>query len=99
MAAPGDYGKPRPALIIQADVHDIHNIVTVVPLTSTIIDAPLFRITFDPSRQNGLNFVLQIMVDKVLNLPREKIGKRVSHLGNAVMIRVGRALSVRLGMT
>jgi len=49
----------------------------VVPLTTTIIDAPLFRITLDPSRQNGLNRVSQIMVDKVLTLPREKIGKRV----------------------
>ena len=94
--APGDYGKPRPALIIQADVF---NDITVVPLTSTIIDAPLFRITLDPSRQNGLNRVSQIMVDKVLTLPREKIGKRVGHLGNTLMIRVGRALSVWLGMS
>ena len=96
IAAPGDYGRPRPALIIQADVF---NDITVVPLTSTIIDAPLFRITLDPSRQNGLNRVSQIMVDKVLTLPREKIGKRVGHLGNTLMIRVGRALSVWLGMS
>lgn len=51
--------------------------ITVVPLTSTIVDAPLFRIT----------------------LPREKIGKRVGHVGNTLMIRVGRALSVWLGMS
>jgi mRNA interferase MazF len=70
-----------------------------VPLTSTIIDAPLFRITLDPSRQNGLNRVSQIMVDKVLMLPRENIGKRVGHLSNTLMIRVGRALSVWLGMS
>ena len=99
IAAPGDYGKPRPALIIQADIfNDIHSNMTVVPLTSTIIDAPLFRITLDPSRQNGLNRVSQVMVDKVLTLPREKIRKRVGHLGNTLMIRVGRALSVWLGM-
>jgi len=100
IAAPGDYGKPRPALIIQADLfNDIHSSVTVVPLSSTIIDAPLFRITLDPSRQNGLNRVSQIMVDKVRTLPREKIGKRIGHLGNTLMIRVGRALSVWLGMS
>ena len=96
----GCAGKPQPALIIQADVFDdIHSSITVVPLTSTIIDAPLFRITLDPSRQNGLNRVSQIMVDKVLTMPREKIGKRVGHLGNTLMIRVGRALSVWLGMS
>jgi mRNA interferase MazF len=100
IAAPGDYGKPRPALIIQADVfNDHHSSVTVVPLTSTIVDAPLFRITLDPTRQNGLNRVSQIMVDKVLTLPREKVGKRVGRLGNTLMIRVGRALSVWLGMS
>ena len=70
-----------------------------MPLTSTIVDAPLFRITIDPSRQNGLNRVSQIMVDKALTLPREKIGKRVGHLSNTLMIRVGRALSVWLGMS
>jgi mRNA interferase MazF len=100
LVAPGDYGKPRPALIVQADVfNDIHSSIAVVPLTSTIIDAPLFRITLDPSRQNGLNRVSQIMVDKVLTLPRDKVGKRVGHLGNTLMIRVGRALSVWLGMS
>jgi mRNA interferase MazF len=84
----------------QADVfNDIHSSITVVPLTSTIIDAPLFRITLDPSRQNGLNRVSQTMVDKVLTLPREKIGKRMGRLGNTLMIRVGRALSVWLGMS
>ena len=55
IAVPGDYGKPRPALIIQADVvNDIHSSITVVPRTSTIVDAPLFRITRDLGRQNGL---------------------------------------------
>ena len=100
ITAPGYYGKPRPALIIQADVfNDIHASITVVPLTSTIVNAPLFRITLDPSRQNGLSRVSQIMVDKVLTLPREKIGKRVGRLGNTLIIRVGRALSVWLGMS
>jgi mRNA interferase MazF len=100
IAAPGEYGKPRPALVIQADVfNENHSSVTVAPLTSTIVDAPLFRITLDPTRQNGLNRVSQIMVDKVLTLPREKIGKRVGRLGNTLMIRVGRALSVWLGMS
>lgn len=100
IAPAGDFGKPRPALIIQADVcNDIHSSITVVPLTSTIIDAPLFRITLDPSRQNGLNRVSQIMVDKVLTLPRRKLGKPVGRLGNSLMIRVGRALTVWLGMS
>jgi mRNA interferase MazF len=69
-----------------------------VPLTNTIIDARLFRITLDPNRQNGFKRVSQIMIDKILALLRQKIGKRVGHLGNTLMIRVGRALSVWLGL-
>lgn len=100
IAAPGDYGKPRPALIVQADLfNDTHSSITVLPLTTTIIDAPLFRITLDPTRQNGLNRVSQIMVDKVLTLPREKIGKQVGRVANTLMIRVARAMAVWLGMS
>jgi len=50
VALPGDYGKPRPALIVQADLfNETHASVTVVPVTSTIVDAPLFRLTVEPS--------------------------------------------------
>jgi mRNA interferase MazF len=100
IAAPGDYGKPRPALIVQADLfNDTHSSITVLPLTTTIIDAPLFRITLDPTRQNGLNRVSQIMVDKILTLPREKIGKQLGRVANTLMIRVARAMAVWLGMS
>lgn len=99
VAVTGDYGKPRPAVIVQADLfNQAHASITVLPLTSTLVDAPLFRITVDPSRHNGLSRVSQIMVDKPLTLPREKIGSRIGHLGDDLMLRVGRAMSVWLGL-
>jgi mRNA interferase MazF len=83
---------------MQADLfNNSHASVTILPLTSTIVDAPLFRITVDPSRQNGLAHVSQIMVDKVLTVPRQKARKPIGHLGNDSMIRVSRALLVCLG--
>jgi mRNA interferase MazF len=43
---PGDYGKPGPALIVQADLfNETHASVTIVPVTSMLVDAPLFRLT------------------------------------------------------
>lgn len=94
----GDYGKPRPAVVVQADLfNDTHPSITVLPLTSTLIDAPLFRITIDPSRQNGLTRVSQVMIDKVITIPRTKIGKSVGHLDANLMIRINRALSVWVG--
>ena len=50
VALPGDFGKPRPALVIQSDAFAETGTVTVLPLTGTLIDAPLFRPTVQPSR-------------------------------------------------
>ena len=99
IAVQGDYGKPRPALIAQADVfNDTHASISVLPLTSRIVDAPLFRLTIDPSRQNGLTHVSQVMVDKVISVPRAKIVKVIGRLPDDTMIRVTRALTVWLGI-
>jgi mRNA interferase MazF len=99
VAVQGDYGKPRPAVVVQSDLfNETHPSVTLVPLTSTIVDAPLVRLTVDPGRENGLSRVSQVMVDKVLTLPREKIGETIGHLDEAVMIRVTRALAMWLGV-
>ena len=99
VAVPGDYGKPRPAVVVQADLYNAtHNSITLLPLTSTVVDAPLFRMTIDPSRANGLTRVSQFMVGKVVTVPREKVGAAVGRLEDEVMLRVGRALAVWVGI-
>jgi mRNA interferase MazF len=96
---PGDYGKPRPALVVQADLFNAtHSSVTLLPLTSTVVDAPLFRMTIDPNRDNGLTRVSQIMVDKIITVPRDKVGASIGRLEDDAMLRVGRALAVWLGI-
>jgi mRNA interferase MazF len=99
VALPGDYGKPRPALVVQADLFNgTHSSVTLLPLTSTIVDTPLFRMTIDPNRANGLTRVSQIMVDKIITVPRDKVGASIGRLEDDAMQRVGRALAVWLGI-
>lgn len=99
VAVQGDYGKPRPAVIVQSDLfNETHPSITLLPLTSTIIDAPLLRLTIDPGRANGLSRVSQVMVDKLLTLPRDKIGDTIGRLEEDVMIRVTRALAMWLGI-
>jgi mRNA interferase MazF len=78
--------------------NETHPSITVLPLTSTIVDAPLVRLTLDPSRENGLTRVSQVMVDKALTLPREKLGEPIGRLDDDVMIRVTRALAMWLGV-
>ena len=55
VAATGDYGKPRPAVIVQTDaLPAAHASVAVCQMTSDCSDAPDFRVTsdHDPTRTN-----------------------------------------------
>lgn len=74
IALQGDLGKPRPALVIQANPFSEHVSVTVLPVTSTLVDAPLLRITIQPNAENGLRKPSQVMVDKTMTVKRAKIG-------------------------
>ncbi len=96
---PGDFGKPRPALVVQSDLFNAdHATVSVLPITSAIIGTPVFRITLEPSAANGLRKVSQIMVDKIVSMKREKIGEAFGRLDDETMLRVNRALAVWLGV-
>jgi mRNA interferase MazF len=98
VAAPGDYGKPRPALIIQSDLFDDVPSVTLCLVTSTLRETPLFRITVDPSPENGLQRISQIQVDKVTTVARERVGGVIGRLDDAAMLKVSRSLAVFIGI-
>ena len=98
IAMQGDFGKPRPALVIQADQFDEHATVTVLPVTSTLVAAPLFRITVQPSAENGLQKASQVMVDKAMTVKRDKIGQAIGRIDLDVMVEVERSLAVFLGI-
>lgn len=98
IAMQGDYGKPRPALVIQADQFDEHVSVTVLPVTSTLFTAPLLRITVQPTQQNGLQKTSQVMIDKALTVKRDKIGPAFGRLEPDSLIEVERCLAVFLGI-
>jgi mRNA interferase MazF len=96
-ALPGSYGKPRPVLIIQSDVFRHLYSVTVLPLSSELLDAPDFRITVDPSPENGLLLRSQVLVDKAHTLPIHKLGRTIGRLAAGDMASVNQALSAFLG--
>jgi mRNA interferase MazF len=98
VALPGDLGKPRPALVIQSDLFEAHPSVTILPVTSDLRAAPLFRIAVNPTPDNGLSQVSQVMVDKPQSVARNKIGSLLGHLDDAAMLAVNRALAVFLGL-
>jgi mRNA interferase MazF len=98
VALRGGYGKPRPALVIQSDFFDAHPSVTVLPVTSDLRDAPLFRVTVQPAETNGLRKPSQIMIDKAVTVARAKFGARLGSLDADVMLEVSRRLAIFLGI-
>ena len=97
IALPGDYGKPRPALIVQSDLFADHPSVTILPVTGELRDAPLVRLTVAPSPENGLLKPSQIMVDKAQTVPSGKVGAAFGRLDDGIMVAVNRALALFLG--
>ena len=98
VAIQGDFGKPRPALVIQSDPYDGHATVTVLPVTSTLVAAPLFRITLQPSPENGLHKRSQVMSDKAMTVKRDKVGPAFGRIDADSMVEVERCLAVFLGI-
>jgi mRNA interferase MazF len=98
VAVSGDYGKPRPALVMQADAFDGHRSVVVLPLTSELHDTPLFRVAVSAGKLTGLRKASQIMVDKVTAVPRGKLGQRMGRVDGATLRAVDDALRAFLGL-
>ena len=99
VAATGDYGKPRPAVIVQTDALPVaHASVVVCQMTSDCSDAPDFRVTIDPSKRNGLRVKSQVMADKPVTIRRERIGRYVGHLDDADVARLNIALAFVMGL-
>jgi len=78
VAASGDYGKPRPAVIVQTDAFPAaHASVIVCQITYTLTDTPDFRVTLEPSDTNGLHLRSQAMADKLTTVRRERSRHRL----------------------
>ena len=94
-----DYaGKPRPVVIVQDDRFDATSSITICAFTSDPTGAPLFRLVVEPSPSNGLDKPSRLMVDKVITVPKAKLGKRIGRLSDRDLVRVNRALLIFLGL-
>jgi mRNA interferase MazF len=98
VAAPGDYGKPRPAIIVQSDaIPESHASVVVCQMTSDLGEAD-FRVPIEPEPENGLSVRSQVMADKPVTLRRERIGRRIGRLSPADMARLQTAIAFVMGL-
>ena len=91
-------GKPRPVVIVQDDRFDATTSVTVCPLTTDPVFAPLMRVVVAPDAANGLREPSSLMVDKLTTMLRASLGERLGHLSDQDMLRLARGLVVFLGV-
>ena len=98
VAAPGDYGKPRPAVIVQSNaIPDSHASVVICQMTSDVVEVD-FRIAIEPGPETGLRVRSQVMADKPVTVRRERIGEQIGRLGAADMARLNVALAFVMGL-
>ena len=99
VAASGDYGKPRPAVIFQTDALPAeHASVIVCQMTSDIAEAPDFRVTIEATEKNGLRTRSQIMADKPVTIRRERVGRKIGSLDDKDVARLNVALAFVVGL-
>ena len=98
VATSGDYGKPRPALVVQSDLFAELPSAVICPLTTLREDAGLFRLEVEPSPLTGLREVSQVAIDKITVVPIAKIGEAIGQADDDLFLRVNRALALFLGI-
>jgi mRNA interferase MazF len=99
VAAAGDYGKPRPAVIVQTDaLPESHASVVICQMTSEVVEAPDFRVTVEPSATNGLRVRSQVMADKPVTVRRDRIGQAIGRLSGEDVARLDIALAFVMGL-
>jgi len=97
VSLPRNYGKPRPALVVQSDIFRHLDSVTVLPLTSETLDAGDCRVSLEPTQANGLRETSHVMIDKTSSVPKVKTGPVIGHVSPSDMAAVNRSLALFLG--
>lgn len=99
VVAPGQLGKPRPAVVVQADeLGDATTSVIVCPLSSTTQGFGHLRPVIEPTKGNGLRVESQIMTDKITALRRDRVRDVIGHLDPKQVEVLDRALLIVLGL-
>jgi mRNA interferase MazF len=99
MVAPGDLGKPRPAIVVQAEGFGDNPLsVIVCPISSDIVGTPRLRPIVEPSAKNGLRVRSQIMTDKLIAVRRDRIRQTIGTLEEDLCDKLDRSLLLVLGL-
>ena len=98
VSASGDYGKPRPAVVIQSDRLEATGSILLCQMTTVERDASFYRVAVEADPSTGLRQRSQIMVDKIVAVKREKCGAVVGRLDHHALSALNRSLALVTGL-
>jgi mRNA interferase MazF len=99
IVAHGEFGRPRPVVVVQADeLGNATTTVLVCPITSDVTERLPIRPAVEPNVGNGLRLRSQIMTDKMLALPRDRVRRSIGTIDAETLGRLDSALLTVLGL-
>ena len=98
VAPPGEFGKPRPALVLQSDGPALLETLTYLPITSDLLHVPDLRVPIAATVESSLRLDSQVMVDMIQTSSLAKFGQVIGHVDALTLIRVEAALAMHLGL-
>ena len=100
MVVPSNLGRPRPGIVVQSDefAADLSTIF-VCPVSSDLQDELPLRPQIEAAPENGLRLRSQIMTDKMVALPRDRIRRVIGRIDTETSKQLDSALLVVLGLT
>ena len=99
VVAAGDYGKPRPALVVQSDALDGLASIILCLFTSDLVEQPRLRLRVEPSPTNGLKLTSHLMVDKINAVSVERCRGTIGTIEAETMVLVDQRLLMVLGLS
>lgn len=70
----------------------------MLPLSTTVVDAPLMRIRIPSTATTGIRTESFVMVDKITTVRRSQVGERVGRVSATRLVEIERALLTFLGI-
>lgn len=99
VVAYGELGRPRPVVIVQADeLGEETKTIVACPVTSELTEKLQIRPIVEPNEANGLHVRSQIMTDRILAVPRERVRQLIGNVDYQTRDRLDSALLLVLGL-
>jgi mRNA interferase MazF len=89
-------GKPRPAVVVQSPFF-VTKTLTVCPITSREVDAPLMRIALPAAATTGLEVASWAQVDQLATVRRGHVRGPIGQLDGATLREIDQAILTFLG--